>query len=90
MNTITKSNLTLLGGCSRKLRFQHGVGTVRSNWGIARHVTRYKQMKVITKADQKAECKAAELCRQRVCCIVYVECIYIYYTGIDNFSKKER
>jgi hypothetical protein len=53
-------------------------------------VTGYKQMKVKTKAYRKAECQAAELCRHRVCCIVYVECIYIYYTGIENYSTKKR
>jgi len=53
-------------------------------------VTGYKQMGVITKAYRKAGCKAAELCKGRVCCVVYVDCIYIYYTGIDSYSEKKR
>lgn len=53
-------------------------------------MTGYKQMMGITKAYRKAECKAAELCRARVCIIVYVDCVYIYYIGINSYSEKKR
>lgn len=44
----------------------------------------------ITNAYRKAECKAAELCRAGVCCIVFVDCIYIYYADIDSYNEKKR
>jgi len=47
-------------------------------------------MKEITKAYRKAECKAAELYRARVFCIGFVDCIYIYYTGVNSCSEKKR